>query len=141
EAILTLIFALSKDLREQDRLVRAGKWRGSLRRLGVTLEGRVLGSVGCGNIAREMFCLSHSLGFGRFLAYDPYVKPEMVSALGVELVSLEEVLRSSDYVAVNTLLNESTRGLIGEPQLRMMKPSAFLINTARGPIVDQRALT
>src|SRR5436190_1928818 len=113
----------------------------SMRRLGVTLQGRVLGSVGCGNIAREMFRLAQSLGFGRFLAHDPYVKAETVNTLGVELVSLEELLRSSDYVAVNTLLNESTRGLIGEPQLRMMKPTAFLINTARGPIVDQRALT
>jgi phosphoglycerate dehydrogenase-like enzyme len=141
EAILTLIFALSKDLREQDRVVRAGQWRGNLRRLGVTLQGRVLGSVGCGNIAREMFRLAQSLGFGRFLSYDPYVKPDVVEGLGVELVSLEEVLRSSDYVAVNTLLNESTRGLIAEPQLRLMKPSAFLINTARGPIVDQGALT
>jgi phosphoglycerate dehydrogenase-like enzyme len=141
EAILTLIFALSKDLREQDRLVRGGQWRGSLRRLGVTVQGRVLGSVGCGNIAREMFSRAQSLGFGRFLAYDPYVRPEAVSPLGVELVPLEEVLRASDYVAVNTLLNESTRGLIAEPQLRLMKPSAFLINTARGPIVDQRALT
>ena len=141
EAILTLIFALSKDLREQDRLVRGGKWRGSMRRLGVTLQGRVLGSVGCGNIAREMFRLAQSLGFGRFLAYDPYVNAEIVNALGAELVTLEEVLRSSDYVAVNTLLNESTRGLIGESQLRMMKPTAFLINTARGLIVDQRALT
>jgi len=141
EAILTLIFALSKDLLEQDRTVRTGKWRGSLRRLGVCLEGRVLGSIGCGNIAREMFRLARPFGFTRLVAYDPYVKPETVRELGVDLVSLEEVLRASDYVAVNTLLNESTRRLIGEPQLRMMKPSAFLINTARGPIVDQRALT
>jgi phosphoglycerate dehydrogenase-like enzyme len=141
EAILTLIFALSKDLLEQDRTVRAGKWRASLRRLGVTVAGRVLGSVGCGNIAREMFRLARPLGFGRLVAYDPYVQPEAVRSLGVEMVALEEVLRASDYVAVNTLLNDSTRGLIAEPQLRMMKPAAFLINTARGPIVDQRALT
>ena len=141
EAILTLIFALSKDLREQDRLVRAGQWRGSLRRLGVTLQGKVLGSLGCGNIAREMFRLAQSLGFSRFIAHDPYVEQETAEALGIELVSLEEVLRASDYVTVNTLLNESTRGMIGEVELRMMKPSAFFINTARGPIVDQRALT
>jgi phosphoglycerate dehydrogenase-like enzyme len=141
EAILTLIFALSKDLREQDRIVRNGKWRGDLRRLGVTLHGKALGSIGCGNIAREMFRMARSLGFGRFLAHDPYVKPEAVAKLGIELVSLDDVLWVSDYVTVNTLLNESTRGLIGEPQLRMMKPTAFLINTARGPIVDQRALT
>jgi phosphoglycerate dehydrogenase-like enzyme len=141
EAILTLIFALSKDLREQDRLVREGKWRSSLRRLGTTLAGRTLGSVGCGNIARELFRLARSLGFGRFLACDPYVEQDSVKELGVELVSFEEVLRTSDYVTVNTFLNDSTRGLIGEAQIRMMKPTAFLINTARGPIVDQRALT
>ena len=141
EAILTLIFALSKDLREQDRLVRAGQWRGSLRRLGVTLHGKVLGSLGCGNIAGEMFRLAQSLGFSRFIAHDPYVEQETAKSLGVELVSLEALLRMSDYLTINTLLNESTRGLIGEQELRLMKPSAFLINTARGPIVDQRALT
>lgn len=73
EAILTLIFALSKNLAEQDRLVRQGQWRGQLSRLGTTLEGRVLGSIGCGNIARELFRLARSLGFGRMLTYDPYV--------------------------------------------------------------------
>src|SRR4029077_11976691 len=78
-----------------------------------------------------------SLGFARFIAYDPYV----TAAAGVELVTLEEVLRQSDYVTVNTLLNDSTRGMIGEPQFRMMKPTAYFINTARGPIVNQRALT
>jgi phosphoglycerate dehydrogenase-like enzyme len=141
EAILTLIFALSKDLREQDRLVRAGQWRGNLRRLGVTLRGKVLGSLGCGNIACEMFRLAQSLGFSRLVAHDPYVEPKTAEALGVELVSMEELMSTSDYVTVNALLNESTRGLIGEPALRLMKPSAFLINTARGPIVDQPALT
>jgi phosphoglycerate dehydrogenase-like enzyme len=141
EAILTLIFALSKDLREQDRLVRAGHWRGNLRRLGVTLHGKVLGSLGCGNIAREMFRLAQSLGFSRFIAHDPYVEQGTTKSLGVELVSLEELLRTSDYLTINTLLNESTRGLIGERELRRMKPSAFLINTARGPIIDQPALT
>lgn len=141
EAILTLIFALSKDLLHQDQLVRSGRWRGALRRLGSGLQGKVLGSVGCGNIAREMFRLAGSLGFGRFIACDPYVTPEAVAPLGIELVSLNDVMRQSDYVTVNTLLNASTRGLIGEPQLRLMKPSAFLVNTSRGPVVDQRAIT
>lgn len=141
EAILTLIFALSKDLLAQDRTVRDGKWRGDLRKLGVTLHGKVLGSVGCGNIAREMFRLAASLGFARFIAYDPYADKEAARALGVELTSLEDVLRQSDYVTVNTLLNDSTRGMLGEAQFRMMKPGAYLVNTARGPIVNQTALT
>jgi len=141
EAILTYILALSKDLREQDRVVRSGQWRGSLRRLAYGLEGKVLGSVGCGNIAREMFRRAQSLGFARFLAADPNVDPAAVQPLDIHLVSLEQVLRESDYVTINTLLNDSTRGLIGEAQLSIMKPAAFLINTARGPIIDQRALT
>jgi phosphoglycerate dehydrogenase-like enzyme len=141
EAILTFIFALSKDLREQDRIVRSGQWRGSLRRIGMGIEGKVLGSVGCGNIAREMFRRAQSLGFSRFLAYDPYVDAAVVEPFGIELLPLEQVLRESDYVTINTLLNQSTRGLIGAAQLSLMKPTAFLINTARGPIVDQRALT
>jgi phosphoglycerate dehydrogenase-like enzyme len=137
EAILTLIFALSKNLPELDHTVRAGKWRGDLPRLGVGVVGKVLGSIGCGNIAQQLFRLAASLGFARFIAYDPYV----TEAVGVELVTLEEVLRQSDYITVNTLLNDSTRGMIGEPQFRMMKPTAYFINTARGPIVNQRALT
>ena len=141
EAILSLIFALSKNLPEQDRTVRTGKWRGQLSRLGVTLAGKTLGSIGCGNIARELFRLAASLGFGRFLASDPYVSAETARAAGVDLVPLDQLLRESDYVTVNTLLNESTRGMIGESQLRMMKPSAYFINTSRGPIVVQQALT
>jgi phosphoglycerate dehydrogenase-like enzyme len=141
EAILTFIFALAKNLPEQDRIIRQGKWRGSLSRLGSTLEGKVLGSIGLGNIAGEMFRLAGSLGFGRFIAYDPYARPETAAALGVEMVGLEDLLRQSDFLAVNTLLNDHTRGMVGEEQFRMMKPSAFFINTARGAIVQQSALT
>lgn len=141
EAILTLIFALAKNLREQDRIIREGKWRGGLSRLGATLEGKVLGSIGCGNIAREMFRLAGSLGFANFIAYDPHLPAEQAASCGVKLTTLEQVLRESDFVAVNTLLNAGTRGMIGEDQFRLMKPTAFFINTARGPIVDQAALT
>lgn len=140
EAILTLLFALSSNLLMQDRLVREGKWRGDLPKLGRNLKGRTLGSVGCGNIAREMFRLVQSFGFGRLIACDPFVKQEDVAPLGVELVSMDEVFRESDYVTVNTFLNASTKGLVGEPQLRLMKPDAYFINTARGPIVDEAAL-
>lgn len=137
EAILTLIFALSKNLFIQDRLVRVGKWRGDLPSLGGCLEGKTLGSVGCGNIAKEMFRLASSLGFGRFIAHDPYAAPTP----GVELVSLGEVMRASDFVTINTLLNADTHHMIREEHFRMMKPDAYFINTARGPIVDQAALT
>ena len=141
EAILTLVFALSKNLLEQDRITRAGKWRGSLSRLGTTLEGKTLGSLGLGNIAREMFRRAASLGFGRFVACDPYASAATARELGVELATMEDLFRESDYLAVNTLLNAETRGMVGEAQFRRMKPTAYFINTSRGPIVDQKALT
>ncbi|MBM3729097.1 MAG: dehydrogenase [Acidobacteria bacterium] len=140
EAILTFIFALTTNLFQQDRLVREGHWRNRLPGMGRNLAGRTLGSIGCGNIARTMFGLVQALGFGRLIAHDPYLDPETVKHLGVEMVSLDEVCSQSDFVTVNTFLNESTRGLVNERLLRLMKPTAFLINTARGPIVDQRAL-
>lgn len=136
EAILSFIFALSTNLTEQDRVVRSGKWRGDLPKLGRNFRGRVLGSVGCGNIAGEMFSMARSLGFSRFIAHDPYAR----APAGVELVSIEELLAESDFLAVNCFLNAETRGLIGEAQLRRMKPTAYLINTARGPIVQESAL-
>jgi phosphoglycerate dehydrogenase-like enzyme len=140
EAILTLIFALSKNLLEQDRITREGRWRGDLSRLGCTLDGKVLGSVGFGNIAQEMFRLAASLGFGRFLACDPHADEQTARSLGVELVSMRDLLRLSDYLVANALLNSSTRGMIGEPEFRLMQPTAFFINTARGAIVQQNAL-
>ena len=140
EAILSFIFALTTNLLLQDRLVRQGKWRGELPRLGRNIKGRTLGSIGCGNIAGELFRMAASLGFGRMIAADPFCPVERAAALNVELVSIDEVLASSDFVAINTFLDQSTRGLIGEAELRRMKPSAYLINTARGPIVQEQAL-
>ncbi|HTM49537.1 MAG TPA: NAD(P)-dependent oxidoreductase [Bryobacteraceae bacterium] len=140
EAILALVFALLKNIPEQDRLTRAGKWRGDLQRLGRNIPGHTLGSVGCGNIAREMFRLARALGFSRLLAADPYVRQEQVADLGVEMVDIETLFRESDFVTINTLLNKDTRGLIGRELFDLMKPTAYFINTARGPIVQHDAL-
>lgn len=140
EAIFTLIFALSKNLLLQDKVTRAGGWRGDLPKMGISIGGRTLGSVGCGNIGQEMFRLAQSLGFGRFIAYDPYVTQDQVKHLGVELADIDTVFRESDFVTVNTLLNQGTKGLIQERHFRLMKPAAYFINTARGPIVEHAAL-
>lgn len=140
EGALTLILALSKHLLILDRSTRAGGWRGSPVPLGLCLPGRVLGTVGFGNIGAELCRLARPLGFRRLLAYDPYANPVLAEELGVELVDLETLLPESDFVAINCLLNETTRSLIGEHELALMKPTAYLINTARGPIVDQKAL-
>ena len=140
EAIFTFIFALSTNLLIQDKLVRQGRWRGDIAKLGRNIKGRTLGSLGCGNIAQEMFRMAGSLGFGRLIACDPFITREQAAALGVELVSMDELFEQSDFVTVNTLLNKQTKGIVGENELRKMKPTAYLINTARGPIVNEAAL-
>lgn len=140
EAIFTFVFALAKNLFLQDRTARAGGWRGDLPNIGMDISGTVLGSVGCGNIAQEMFRMARAFQFKRLIAADPYIRPEQVAELGVEMVDLDTVFRESDFVTVNTLLNKETEGLVGERHFRLMKPSAYFINTARGPIVQHDAL-
>ena len=132
EGILAFMFALAKRLDALDRLCRAGRWREGMPRIW-NVEGKTLGSVGAGNIAREMFRLARALELGRLLACDPFVSGGIE---GVEFVDLETLLRSSDFVAINCPLTDETRGLIGARELSLMKPEAFLINTARGPIDD-----
>lgn len=140
EAILAFIFALSKNMFRMDRMTRAGEWRDQLGPLNGDVRGSVLGSVGCGNIARKLFELARPLGFSRLLACDPFVKQSEVEPLGVELVEMDAVFRESDFVTINTFLNDSTRRLIAERHFRLMKPTAVFINTARGPIVQHEAL-
>jgi phosphoglycerate dehydrogenase-like enzyme len=136
ESIVLFVLALSHNLVRKDRMVREGRWVESTRALGREPRDRVIGTVGYGNIAREAIRLLRNFGPARVLAFDPYVE----SASDVELVSLDVLLSQSDYVLVNCPLNDQTRNLIGARELALMKPDAVLINTARGPVVDQAAL-
>ncbi|MDQ3249788.1 MAG: dehydrogenase, partial [Chloroflexota bacterium] len=141
EAIVTLLLALTKQLPARDQVVRTGRWdlRGNIEAVG--LRGKTLGSVGLGNIGGEMFRLLEPFGLARKLAADPYANATQAAALGVELVDLPTLFQASDFVAVNCPLNDQTRGLIDANLLGLMKPTAYLINTARGPIVNQAHLT
>jgi phosphoglycerate dehydrogenase-like enzyme len=140
ESIVLCVLALSHNLVRKDRQVRQGLWTESTRLLGREPRQRVVGTIGLGNIASEAMRLLRVFDVARFLAFDPYVPPERAAQLGVEMVSLEELLRVSDYVLVNCPLTPQTRGLLGKAQFALMKPDAVLINTARGPIVDEAAL-
>ena len=140
EAAIALIFATSLNLVTQHQVVQRGLWRGALPGLGRNIAGRTLGSIGLGNIASEMFRMSASLGFGRLLAHDPYAADSHATSLGVQLVSLADLFRESDFVCVHCSLNDATRALVNRDLLRLMKPTGILINTARGPIVDEAAL-
>ena len=140
ESILLLVLALSHRLLIKDRQVRKGQWAESTRQLGREPRDRVIGTIGMGNIAAEAIRLLRPLGVRRFLAFDPFASSERAAQLAVELVSLDELLRDSDYVLVNCPLTLETRGLLGKTQFALMKSDAVLINTARGPIVDEAAL-
>jgi phosphoglycerate dehydrogenase-like enzyme len=140
ESILLLVLALSHCLLNKDRKVREGRWAESTQRLGREPRDRIVGTIGMGNIATEAIRLLRGLDVGRFLAFDPYTSAERAQELAVELVSLDELLRTSDYVLVNCPLTPETRGLIGKAEFALMKHDAVLINTARGPIVDESAL-
>jgi phosphoglycerate dehydrogenase-like enzyme len=140
ESIVLYVLALSHNLVLKDRLVRRGEWAESARYLGREPRGRIVGTIGLGNIASEAIRLLRPFGVARFLAFDPYVSAEAAAAIEVEMVSLEELLRHSDYVLVNCPLTPATLGLLGKREFEWMKPEAVLINTARGPIVDQAAL-
>ena len=138
-AIVTLLLALSHELFALDKLVREVRWQDRLKVHGRSLTGRVAGIVGLGNIGAEVLRLLQPFDMVH-LAMDPFVKPEQVTDLKVELVDLENLMRRSDFVCITCPLTPKTRGLIGERELSWMKSTAYLINTARGQIVDQQAL-
>jgi len=139
-SIVLFVLALSHNLVLKDRLLRQDRWVESTRRLGREPRGRVIGTIGMGNIASEAIRLLRVFDVARFLAFDPYATPEKAAQLGVELVSLDTLLRESDYVLVNCPLTPQTRGLLGKDQFALMKPEAVVINTARGPIINEAAL-
>jgi phosphoglycerate dehydrogenase-like enzyme len=138
-SILTLILALSHKLFIKDRLTRTGRWKETTSHMGEGLTGKVLGSIGMGNIGREMFRLTAPLEMVH-IAYDPVANEEQALALNVRLTNFDGVLREADFVTINCPLSEQTRHLIDSRALGLMKKSAYLVNTARGPIVDEAAL-
>jgi phosphoglycerate dehydrogenase-like enzyme len=140
-SVITYILALSQKLLVKDRLCRAGPegWAKRSDHMGEGLVGKTLGQLGLGNIGAEVCRLAKPFDL-KLIAYDPYANVALARELGVELVSEEEVFRRSDYLSVSIPLSEATRGLVNAARLKLMKPTAYLINTARGPVVDQKAL-
>jgi D-3-phosphoglycerate dehydrogenase len=138
-AALTMIFALAGRLLKKNEIVRAGRWNDRTLYMGQGLTSRTLGIVGAGSIGLELATLSRPF-FGRVVMADPYADAGRVAAAGAELVPLDDLMRAADYVVVACLLTDETRHLINETRLGLMKPSAYLVNMARGPIVDEAAL-
>ncbi len=138
EFAMALLLTVARRVAEADRSLRAGRWeRKALR--GRQLRGNVLGIVGSGRIGTEVARRARAFGM-RVLAYDPYLSQERATDEGIELVELADLLGRSDFVTLHVPLTDQTRGMIGVAELALMKPTAMLINAARGGIVDEQAL-
>jgi D-3-phosphoglycerate dehydrogenase / 2-oxoglutarate reductase len=136
---MAFILSLNRRILPFNAYVHSGKWGGGPGGPPTRLTGQVLGIVGLGNIGREVARKASGLGL-KLLGFDPYLDAARAADLGVELTGLEDLLRRADYVTLHCPLNDETRHLIGAAQLGWMKPTAYLLNMARGPVVDQPAL-
>jgi phosphoglycerate dehydrogenase-like enzyme len=131
-----LILALTRHIASEDRRIRAGGWQ---REIGPELEGRTLALLGLGRLGSRVAGYGAAFGM-KLIAWSQNLEAAHAASLGVEAVTKEELLRRADILSVHLRLSERTRGLIGTGELALMRPTAYLVNTSRGPIVDEQAL-
>ena len=137
---LGLLLGCVRKIAYKDRRVREGEWNLTRSQPCHRIAGRTLGLVGFGAIARCLLRKVSGLGLGRVLEFDPYVDPIEAEKAGAISVDLATLARESDYISVHAPLSPETKGLIGEKVISIMKPSAIIINTSRGPVVDEGAI-
>jgi D-3-phosphoglycerate dehydrogenase len=133
-----LILAAARDFARAGRNMREGLWHEGLRG-GTVLEGRRLGVIGLGKLGGRVAGYAKAFGMD-VAAWSHNLTPERAAEAGVRKVTKEELLKTSDFVTIHLILSERTRGLIGTAELALMKPGATLVNTSRGPIVDEKAM-
>jgi D-3-phosphoglycerate dehydrogenase len=138
EATMGLMVALFKRLKFNEQFFRNGGWK-ELQNRGSLMLGKTVGIIGVGRIGQNVAKRLGPWGM-KVLGYDPYVKQETVANLGIKMVSLEELLKSSDAVTVHVVLTRETRGMLGMREFKMMKPTAFIVNTSRGPALKEAEL-
>jgi phosphoglycerate dehydrogenase-like enzyme len=131
-----LILALARHIPHEDEGMRCGRWQTTV---GVDLQGRVLGLLGLGNLGGRVAVIGKAFQM-RMIAWSENLTAERANSLGVERVEKEELFRRSDFLSIHMVLSKRSRGLVDAPELAVMKPSAYLINTSRGPIVNEKAL-
>jgi len=139
ELVFGQLIALVRHTHAADCAVKENRWSDYLKFIGTELAGKTLGIVGMGNIGARMALRARAFEMD-LLVYDPYIPEFHVTALGGKWLSLSELLADADFVTIHCPLNRETRGMVGANELALMKPSAYLINAARGGIVDEDAL-
>lgn len=138
EHAISLMLALARHIPQADRSTKAGKWEKS-KFMGVELFGKTLGIIGCGNIGSIVADRAIGLKM-RVIAYDPFLSPERAVEIGVEKVEFDQLLQRADFITLHTPLTERTRNIINAEALAKMKPTARIINCARGGLIDETAL-
>jgi len=136
---LTFILALAGKLMLKDKLTRTGRWNERMDNMGLGLTGRTLGVIGAGRIGKELLRMARTFDL-KLIAADPNVDTVELGYVGARKVDMDTLLATADFVVVACLLDPSTRHLVGAAQLAKMRPDAYFINVARGPIVDEPAL-
>ena len=136
EMTWALILASARQVAFENADVRAGGWQFTV---GEGLQGKTLGVLGLGHIGSEVARIGRAFGM-EVIAWSQNLTPDKAQACGARLVSKQELFRSADVVTIHLVLSQRTKGLVGAAELQAMKPSARLINTSRGPIVDEPAL-
>jgi phosphoglycerate dehydrogenase-like enzyme len=131
-----LILAIARRVAEEDKATREGRWQVTL---GEGLNGKVLGVIGLGRLGSQVAVVGKTFGM-EVIAWSQNLTRERADEIGATLVTKEDLLARSDYVTIHLVLSDRTRGLLGAAELSSMKPTAYLINTSRGPIVDEAAL-
>lgn len=131
-----LILALARQIPREDHATRNGQWQVSM---GVGLRDKVLGIIGLGRLGSQVATVGKAFGMS-LLAWSQNLTAERAAEYGATLVSRDTLLTQADFVTIHLILSDRTNGLIGARELQLMKPSAYLINTSRGPIVDEQAL-
>lgn len=138
EMAWALLLAGARDLVKAEKGVRAGRWHEGIR-AGTVLEGRRLGLVGLGRLGTRMAGYGKAFGMD-VVAWSQNLTPERAAEAGVQYVSKEDLFATSDFISIHVVLSERSRKLIGAADFARMKPSAILVNTSRGPIIDEAAL-
>lgn len=131
-----LIFALVRNIPAEDRAVRAGEWQQTV---GMELHGRTLGVLGLGRLGQQVATLGRAFGMP-VIAWSHNLTEQAAAEVGAHRVERDELFATSDVLTIHTVLSKRTRGLVGERELALLRPTAYLINTSRGPIVDEPAL-
>jgi len=137
---LALLLGCVRKIAYKDRNIRSGRWNLDRDQPIYRIRGKVLGFVGFGAIARALKRKVSGLGLAKVLVYDPFLEPSSVKAEGAEQVTFDTLLRESDYISVHAPLSRETKGMLGEKEFSIMKKEVILINTSRGPIVNEDAL-